>query len=181
MEKNTISEKPLITIMISENIAKGLSDPHRVKILDLLYHRNLTAKDLFLHLKKAKFNIAMTTLRHHITTLKKSGLISVYKTEEVKGTLVKYYKSNVKMLAYENFPFVTFLQENREIIDLLYPKFYKVIKKMLINEKNFMSNVSSQSKSKCKICKTYHYTEYLMFIILNMIITKVLRKILKKV
>jgi DNA-binding transcriptional ArsR family regulator len=179
MGKTIVNERPLTTIMMNENIAKVLSDPHRLKILDFLYHRNLSTKDLFDLLKRAKFNIAMTTLRHHITILKKNGLISVYKTQEVKGTLVKYYKANVKMLTYENFPFVSFVRDNKEIIDLLYPKFYKVIKKIMINEKNFTTAISSESKSKCRICKTFHYAEFLIFMILNMIITKVLRKLMK--
>ena len=71
MGKTIVHERPLITIMINENTAKVLSDHHRLKILDFLYHRNLSTKDLFDLLKRAKFNIAMTTLRHHISILKK--------------------------------------------------------------------------------------------------------------
>jgi hypothetical protein len=179
MGKTIVHERPLTTIVMNENIAKVLSDPHRLKILDFLYHKNLSTKDLFDLLKKAKFNIAMTTLRHHITILKKNDLISVYKTEEVKGTLVKYYKANVKMLAYENYPFVSIVRDNREIIDMLYLKFYKAIKKIMITEKNLMTAISSESKSRCRICKTFHYAEFLIFMILNIIITKVLRKLLK--
>ncbi len=71
MEKTIVHERPLITIMMNENIAKVPSDHHRLKILDFLYHRNLSTKDLFDLLKRAKFNIAMTTLRHHITHIEK--------------------------------------------------------------------------------------------------------------
>ena len=42
-----VHERPLTTIMMNENIAKVLSDPHRLKILDFLYHRDLSTKDLF--------------------------------------------------------------------------------------------------------------------------------------
>lgn len=71
MNKTSIHERPLVTILMNENIAKSLSDPHRLKILDFLYHRNLSTRNLFDLLKKAKYDIAMTTLRHHILILKK--------------------------------------------------------------------------------------------------------------
>ena len=93
--------------------------------------------------------------------------------------MVKYYKSNVKILVYENYPFITFAQDNKEIINSLYPKLYKVIKKIMISEKELISVILSDVKSKCKICRTYHYAEFLLFMVLNMVIAKVLRKLLK--
>ena len=72
MGKTIVHERPWITISMNENVAKVLSDPHRLKILDFLYHKNLSTKDLFDLLKRAKFNIAMTILRHsHNYTEKK--------------------------------------------------------------------------------------------------------------
>ena len=38
MQKTLTHEGPLIAIMMNENIAKCLSDPHRLKILDFLYN-----------------------------------------------------------------------------------------------------------------------------------------------
>ena len=46
------------------------------------------------------------------------------------------------MLAYENYPFVSIVRDNMEIIDILYPKFYKAIKKIMITEKNLMATIS---------------------------------------
>lgn len=181
MGKNLVHERPLITIMINENIAKCLSDPHRLKILDFLYHKSLSTKELFELLKKAKFNIAMTTLRHHIAMLKKNGLIGISRTKQVKGTLEKYYKSNVKMLAFDKYPFLTFAKDNKEIIGTLYPKFYKMLKKLLLNEKDLLSVIFSDIKSRCKICKSYHYAEYLFLMVMNMVLVKLLRKLLKSV
>jgi len=85
------------------------------------------------------------------------------------------------MLVYENYPFVTFARDNKEIINALYPKFYKVIKKIITNEKDLISIILSDVKSRCKICRTYHYAEFLLFMVLNMVIAKVLRKLLKTV
>src|SRR6185437_5727618 len=86
----SIDEKLFVTIPLNLTITKGLSDPHRIKILDLLYHRDLSVNGIMIQLKKSNFKIAMTTLRHHINVLKKNGLVKITKTKEVKGTLVKY-------------------------------------------------------------------------------------------
>ncbi len=179
MKNIPIYERSLITMPISMNITKGLSDIHRVKILDILYHKELSIKELMIYLKKMKLNVAPTTLRHHINILKKNGLIEISKTSEVKGTVVKYYKSNLKPLFFENFPLTSLTTDYAELINSLYPKFYKIIKEFILSEKNFNSNLSPQLKTKCRICKTYHYFEFLLFLILNVIITRISRKLLK--
>ncbi|KAA2282420.1 ArsR/SmtB family transcription factor [Candidatus Nitrosocosmicus agrestis] len=181
MQKTLTHEGPLIAIMMNENIAKCLSDPHRLKILDFLYHKSLSTRELFELLKKAKFDIAMTTLRHHISMLKKNDLISIKRTKQVKGTLEKYYKSNVKILAYENYPFLTFAKDNKELVRSLYPKFYKMLKKLLLNEKELVSIIFSDIYSRCKICKSYHYAEYLFLMFVNMVLAKIVRKLLKSI
>ena len=181
MKNVSINEKLVVTIPLSLKITKGLSDPHRIKILDILYHKELSVSELMVYLKKSNFQIATTTLRHHLNVLKKNGLISIHRKKEIKGKLVKYYKSNVKMLIYDNYPFVTFTRDNRYIINSFYPKFYKVIKKIITSDKDLVSIILSEIRSKCKICKTYHYAEFLLFMVLNMVIAKVLRKLLKTV
>lgn len=181
MRRTLAHERPLIAIMMNENVAKCLSDPHRLKILDFLYHKSLSTKELFELLKKAKFNIAMTTLRHHISILKKNDLIGISRTKQVKGTLEKYYKSNVKILAYENYPFLTFAKDNREIIRSLYPKFYRMLKKLLLKEKERISILFSDMHSRCKICKSYHYAEYLFLMLVNTILARIVRKLLKSI
>ena len=179
MKNIPINEKLLVTIPLSLTITKGLSDPHRVKILDLLYHRELSVSELMIHLKKSNCKIATTTLRHHLNILKKNGLIKISKTREVKGTLVKYYKSTIKSLFFDILSFDSVVPENISIINSLYPKFYKIIKELFIEEQNLVSNLS-KSKTICKTCKTNHYIEFLLFLIFSVVITKALDKILKK-
>lgn len=181
MRKTLNHNKPLIAIMMNENIAKCLSDPHRLKILDFLYHKSLSTKELFELLKKAKFNIAMTTLRHHISMLKKNDLICISRTKQVKGTLEKYYRSNVKILAYENYPFLKFAKDNKEIIRSLYPRFYKMLKKLFLNDKELVSIIFSDVHSRCKTCKSYHYAEYLFLMLVNMVIVRIIRKLLNSI
>ncbi len=179
MKNNSINEKLLVvTIPLSLTITKGLSDPHRIKILDLLYHKELSVSELMIRLKKSNFKIATTTLRHHMSVLKKNGLIKISKTKEVKGTLVKYYKSNLKTLVFDDLSFDTVIPDNIKIIDSLYPKFYKIINELFIEEQNLILNLS-KSKTICKICKTNHYVEFLLFLIFSVVITKVLDKVLK--
>ena len=132
-----------------------------------------------IHLKKSNCKIAATTLRHHLNILKKNGLIKISKTREVKGTLVKYYKSTIKSLFFDILSFDSVVTENISIINSLYPKFYKIINELFVEEQNLLSNLS-KSKTICKICKTNHYMEFLLFLIFSVVISKVLDKILKK-
>ena len=176
--KNISNEKLLVTIPLDLKITKGLSDPHRIKILDLLYHRELSISEVMVRLKKSNFKIAITTLRHHMNVLKKNDLIKISRTKEVKGTLVKYYKSNLKTLFFDCFSFDTIISDNIKIINTLYPKFYKIVNELFNYEQNLVSNLS-KSKTICKICKTNHHVEFLLFLIFSVVIAKVLNKLLK--
>src|SRR5919112_5377517 len=124
MKNISINEKLLVTLPLSLTITKGLSDPHRVKILDLLYHRELSVSELMIHLKKSNCKIAATTLRHHLNVLKKNGLIKISKTREVKGTLVKYYRATLKTLFFNDLSFESVISDNSKIINSLYPRLY---------------------------------------------------------
>jgi DNA-binding transcriptional ArsR family regulator len=172
------NEKLLVTIPLSLRITKGLSDPHRIKILDLLYHKELSVSELMIHLKKSNFKIATTTLRHHVNILKKNGLIKISRTKEVKGTLIKYYKSTLKILFFDDFILDTIIPDNISIINSLYPKFYKIIKELFVDEQNLIINLS-KSKIVCKICKACHNVEFLLLLIFSVVITKVLDKVLR--
>ncbi|HEY6536524.1 MAG TPA: winged helix-turn-helix domain-containing protein [Candidatus Nitrosocosmicus sp.] len=174
----SIDEKLFVTIPLNLTIAKGLSDPHRIKILDLLYHRDLSVNGIMIQLKKSNFKIAMTTLRHHINVLKKNGLVKITKTKEVKGTLVKYYRSTLKGLFLDNVIFDTIISDNLEIINTLYLKFYKALKQLFKYNQNLVPDLS-KTKPICKICKINHHVESILFLILSVVITKVFSKLLK--
>ena len=178
MKNVSINEKLVVTIPLSLKITKGLSDPHRIKILDLLYHKELSVSELMVYLKKSNFQIATTTLRHHLNVLKKNGLIKVSKTKEVKGTLVKYYRSTLKTLFFNDLSFESVISDNIKIINSLYPKLYKNIKELFTDEKDLILDLT-KSKTVCKICKTNHRNEFLLFMIFSVVLTKVLNKVLK--
>ena len=178
MKNVSINEKLVVTIPLSLKITKGLSDPHRIKILDLLYHKELSVSELMVYLKKSNFQIATTTLRHHVNVLKKNGLIKISKTKEVKGTLVKYYRSTLKTLFFNDLSFESVISDNIKLINSLYPKLYKNIDELFIDEKDLVLDLT-KSKTMCKICKTNHRNEFLLFIIFSVVLTKVLNKVLK--
>jgi DNA-binding transcriptional ArsR family regulator len=174
---NIVNEKYLISLPITMTIAKGLSDPHRIRILDLLYHKELSVNELSLYLKKYQLEIAATTLRHHVNVLRKNNLIRITKTKEVKGTVMKYYKSNLKVL-FANDPHLDFkVIYDPKLINSLYPQFYKLIKKFIIENKNLLN--LTKLKTRCKICKINHYDEYLIFLVFNVLFTKALSKMLR--
>lgn len=174
----SIDEKLFVTIPLNLTIAKGLSDPHRIKILDLLYHRDLSVNGIMIQLKKSNFKIAMTTLRHHVNVLKKNGLVKITKTKEVKGTLVKYYRSTLKGLFLDNIILDNIISDNLEIINTLYLKFYKALKQLFKYNQNLVPDLS-KTKPTCKICKINHHVESILFLILSVVITKVFSKLLK--
>lgn len=178
MKSISTNEKLVVTIPLSLKITKGLSDPHRIKILDLLYHKELSVSELMVYLKKSNFQIATTTLRHHLNVLKRNGLIKISKTKEVKGTLVKYYRATLKTLFFNDLSFESVISDNIQIINSLYPKLYKNIYELFTDEKNLILDLT-KSKTMCKICNTNHHNELLLFIIFSVVLTKVLNKVLK--
>jgi ArsR family transcriptional regulator len=81
-------QKGVSAIMDYENyakVAKALSDPKRIKILDMLSCGAMCACDILEH-----FDFTQPTLSHHINLLVKAGLV----TTEKSGTW-HYYKLNM--------------------------------------------------------------------------------------
>ena len=83
---------------ISVEHARALEDPARAKIVEILYHKRLTAEQITKELQKSGHNKAITTVRHHIDILKDAGLIEIVKIEEVRGAVAKFYGTSTKFL-----------------------------------------------------------------------------------
>ena len=98
MKKN-ISINRIIAIGIEH--AKAIDDPLRVKILHILYNKQLDAYRITQHLKKFGHKKALTTIRHHLDILKTAGLIEVVKIEESRGAVIKYYGTSVKFIEFD--------------------------------------------------------------------------------
>ena len=78
-----------------------MDDPLRVKILQILYNKQLDAYRITQHLKKFGHKKALTTIRHHLDILKTAGLIEIVKIEESRGAIIKYYGTSAKFLEFD--------------------------------------------------------------------------------
>ncbi len=99
---STILEKTIkINRVMSISVvqARALEDPVRSRIVEILYHKQLTTEQIGKELQKTGYNKAITTIRHHIDILKESGLIEVVKIEEVRGAIAKFYGTSTKLIA----------------------------------------------------------------------------------
>jgi len=97
--KKNISINRIITIGMEH--AKAVDDPLRVKILQILYNKQLDAYRITQHLKKFGHKKALTTIRHHLDILKTAGLIEIVKIEESRGAIIKYYGTSAKFLEFD--------------------------------------------------------------------------------
>ena len=81
--------------------AKALDDPARIKILQILYHKQLPTEQIVEELHKVGYKKATTTIRHHLDVLKKAGLVEIVKMEEIRGAVLKYYGTSVRVMGHK--------------------------------------------------------------------------------
>lgn len=77
--------------------AQGLSDPARMRILELVSHKPMNAEEIAKALGNGGVKKATTTVRHHLDTLKEAGLIEPAKMVEVRGAVMKYYSATLRV------------------------------------------------------------------------------------
>ena len=100
----TLVEQPVeITRILATTPAqaRAIEDPARAKMLEMLYRRDMTADQMAKELKKAGYDKALTTVRHHIRVLRSADLIQVTRIDEVRGTVSKRYGTRIRLLNYE--------------------------------------------------------------------------------
>ena len=140
--------------------AQALNDPVRIRILEILSHKQMTTEEIAKVLVRSGHKKATTTIRHHLDTLKNAGLIEVTKMVEVRGAVMKYYMSTLRAFSY-NAPE---LEKHFKLVDDTSFKLLKVLKRVL-EDKKFATSFSG--KDSCSICKADHYKEYVALEILN--------------
>ena len=148
--------------------AKALDDPARIKILQILYHKQFSADQLVEELHKTGYNKATTTIRHHLDVLKRAGLVEIVKMEEVRGAVMKFYGTSIKLLGYDT-P-ANFDSDYSKIITDTSITMQKMIK-------NIVQNNMSKAKKKNIDKRTnaeQSYDQYLLIEIVNRALTKVL-------
>ena len=67
------------------SISDALNDPVRIKILEILSHKQMTTEEIAKILRRSGHKKATTTIRHHLDILKSAGLIEVSKMVEARG------------------------------------------------------------------------------------------------
>lgn len=81
---------------MSHQEAQGLGDPVRLRILEVLAHKPMNAEEIAKALAGSGLKKATTTVRHHLDTLKRAGLVETAKMVEVRGAVMKYYSATMK-------------------------------------------------------------------------------------
>lgn len=148
--------------------AHALNDPVRIKILEILSHKQMTAEEISKILRRAGHKKATTTIRHHLDTLKGAGLIEVTKMVQVRGAVRKYYMPTLRAFSYN----VPNLEKQSMLIEDTSSRLLKVLKNIFEDEK-FVTEING--KDTCNLCKGDHYKEYVAIEVLNNALAKTLQ------
>ena len=161
---STLLEKPVtVNRTVTTNIeqARAIDDPARIKIVQLLYKKLLTAAQICQLLKKSGHAKALTTVRHHLDILKEAGLIEVAKIEETRGAITKYYSTSTKLLGY-NVP---------EDFDTKYSSAIKNTSKKL---EDILDTLAPKATLKSKQKVDPSYSQYILMEIFNRAMTRIM-------
>ena len=86
---------------LSHVAAQGLADPVRLRILEILGAKPMSAEEIAKALGNAGHKKATTTVRHHLDALKQAGLVEAAKMVEVRGAVMKYYAATLRVYSCE--------------------------------------------------------------------------------
>src|SRR5215210_1988547 len=126
--------------------ARALNDPVRIKILEILSHKQMTTEEIAKILRRSGHKKATTTIRHHLDTLKRAGLIDITKMVEVRGAVRKYYMSTLRAFSYN----VPNLEKQSKLVVETSSRLVKVLKTIFEDEK-FVTEING--KDTCNLCK----------------------------
>jgi len=143
--------------------ARAIDDPARAKIIEILYHRALSADQILTELKKTGYKKALTTVRHHLDILKESGLIEIAKIEESRGAITKFYSTSTRLLGYATPD--DFESVYSKVIDNTAKKIEKILR--IITPKTTKSKKTKGNNSK-------DYSQYLVMEIMNRAMTNIM-------
>lgn len=139
---------------------QALNDPIRIRILEILSHKQMSAEEIVRALGSSGYKKATTTIRHHLDTLKSAGLIEATKMVEVRGAVMKYYAPTLRAFSYD----APDLEKHAKLIDDTGTRILRVLKGVL-EDKKFAAAFAG--KDACSQCKGDHYREYAALEILN--------------
>lgn len=143
-------------VALDQKSAQALGDIVRMRILEVLGHRPMSAEELTKALGNSGYKKAITTIRHHLDALKSAGLIEATKMVEVRGAVMKYYAPTVRAYSFE-VPSKFDDTHARLILDTS-ARIQKILKGIL-GDKKFLAE-SEQNGMECSICKGNHFRDY---------------------
>ena len=149
--------------------AQALKDPVRIKILEILSHKQMSADEIVKVLGFSGYKKATTTIRHHLDTLKTAGLIEATRMVEVRGAVMKYYAPTIRAFSYD----VPDLEQHAKLVDEAGTKLLKLLKGVL-EDKKFAAAFAG--KDACGQCKGDHYREYAALEIVNAGLAKAMER-----
>ena len=149
--------------------ARAIEDPSRSKIIEILYHRALSADQISNELKKTGYKKALTTVRHHLDILKDSGLIEIAKIEESRGAITKFYSTSTKLLGYAA-P-ADFDSTYSKVINSTSVKIEKILRNLTPKTTNTKKTKGDNSE---------RYSQYLVMEIMNRAMTNIMENSGKK-
>ena len=166
---STLLQKEIkVNKILATNIeqAKALDDYARMRILQILYHKQLSTEQIVGELHKEGYKKATTTIRHHLDELKDAGLVEILRMEEIRGAVLKYYGTTVKVLGHKLPP--NFEHEFSKTINDASVKLEKLIKNIAQT-----AGTKMRKKNNSKNSAEQNYDEYLLVEIMNRAMTRV--------
>lgn len=125
--------------------AQGLADPSRVRILEALAQKPMTADEIARALGSSGQKKATTTVRHHLEILKQAGLVEATKMVEVRGAVMKYYAPTIRVYSCDAQAAAADLDARAaKLVDDASAKLAKVIAGIQ-NDKRFAALASSEN------------------------------------
>jgi DNA-binding transcriptional ArsR family regulator len=155
---------------LGHSAAQALNDPVRIKILEILSHKQMSAEEIAKALGGSGYKKATTTVRHHLDTLKGVGLVETTKMVEVRGAVLKYYAPTLRAFGHEA-P-ADFDSKHSKLVEDVSGKLLKIMKGIM-EDKKFVAALEAKQ---CSICKNDHYKEFLALEILNAGIARAMEK-----
>lgn len=157
-------------ITTSVERSRALEDEGRATILTILSHKVLSTENIVKELKKAGYEKATTTVRHHLDILKDCGLIEIVRVQEVRGAVLKYYAATAKYLGFEN----SFDPKRYDrVVNETTIKLLKIATSIV---DRYGTTIRGTTGLTCPYCNVQHGKEYIVIEIINRALAEMVQK-----
>ena len=151
--------------------AQALNDPVRIRILEILSHKQMSAEEIAKVLGNYGHKKATTTIRHHLDTLKGAGLIQIAKMVEVRGAVLKYYSPTLRTFSFDSVQ--DFDTKHLKVIEDTSYKLLKILSNLFGDKK---LATLFDDKNGCKLCKVNHFKEFVALEVLSAALARAMNK-----